>query len=230
MGLLSQWPPRPDEYYLAVDPARPLFQGDVFDDVPFVKVKSGNSPDADPNVVVERRRVCTMLYPCDMYSHEGELARVQAVAVVRQKQERENFPANWDGSYNLFPYLSLEGDDVMWFADFRTCANVDRSYLRVDKRIASLSLLGWSYFRQRIALNYTRSQIRLDRLMTNGRETWTELRLWQEWSGVKRTTDGFQKWYNTASPDLAGFTPRAAADKQGMFLDVQQLMQAELAN
>ena len=118
----------------------------------------------------------------------------------------------------------------MWFADFRTTANVDRSYLRREKRVASLSLLGWSYFRQRLALNYTRCQILLDRLVENGRETWTELDLWQEWSAARQTVDGFQKWYDSPAPELAGFTPRAAASKQGMLLDVQQLMRVELAN
>jgi hypothetical protein len=228
VGLLNDWPPSAERYYLSLDLARPLFQGDVFDDVPFVKVKAGNSPDSEPNIVVERRRVCTLLYPCDMYNREGVLSRVQAVAIVREKQSGENFPENWDGSYNLFPYPDLAGSGSMWFADFRTSANVDRSYLRVDKRVASLSLLGWSYFRQRIGLNYTRNQIRLARLMEIGQPTWTELDLWQEWSAAKSTTDGFQKWYDAASPELAGFTPRAAADRQGMLLDVQQLMRSEL--
>lgn len=206
-----------------------MFQGDVFDDVPFVKVKAGNSPEDQPNIAVERRRVCALLYPCDMYNPDGVLNRVQAVAIVREKSPGDNLPPNWDGSYNLFPYPSLAGDGMMWFADFRTTANVDRSFIRAEKRVASLSPLGWAYFRQRIALNYTRGQIRLDRLIEQGKETWIELDLWQEWSGSKHTTDGFQKWYNAPSPELAGFTPRAAAGKLGMLLDVQQLMRAELS-
>lgn len=229
MGLLKGWPPSPDEYYLPLDQARPIFQGDVFDDVPFVKVKAGNSPESEPTIDVERRRVCTLLYPCDLYNTDGALARVQAVAIVREKSSAEKIPTNWDGSYNLFPYPRLAGNESMWVADFRTSANVDRSYLRVEKRVASLTLLGWSYFRLRVALNYTRSQIRLNRLIENGEATWTELEFWQEWSAAKGTTEGFQKWYDTPSPDLAGWTPRSAADRQGMLLDVQQLMSAELA-
>ena len=229
MGFLSDWPPTPDDYYLELDPAHPLFQGDVFDDVPFVKVRAGNSVEAEPNIDVERRRVCALLYPCDMYNEVGVLARVQAVAIVRELTAGERFPADWNGSFNLFPYPGLAGDDATWIADFRTTANVDRSYLRADRRVASLSMMAWAYFRQRITLNYTRANMRLARLIDNSTELWTETMLWQEWSQARGSTEGFQKWYDTSSTELTGFCPRVAVSKQGMLLDVQEIMRAELA-
>jgi hypothetical protein len=222
------WPPSVQEYYLLPDFARPLFQGDVFEDVPFVKARAGNSPDSEPHLSLERRLVCTLLYPCDMYTPDGLLARVQAVAVVREQSKGDNLPPNWKGAFNLFPYPSLGTYGRMYVADFRTTANVDRSYLRPEKRIASLSLLAWSFFRQRIALNYTRSEIDLGRLIENGRETWKELELWQEWSRRLEATDGFQIWYNTPSPELEDLTPRAMVNEQGHFARVQQLMKAEI--
>ena len=230
MGFLTEWPPSVEQYYLPIDPQRPFFQGDVFEDVPFVKAKAGSTPDSKPNIVIERRCVCALLFPCDMYSPEGRLAKVQAVALVREQSKGDHLPPDWDGCYNLFPYPELNGSEPMWFADFRTTANIDRTFLRADKRIASLSLLGWSYFRQRIALNYTRSKISLNLLIENGKEPWAEQNLWKEWCGVKSSSDGFHEWYNSPLEDLAGSTPRAAATRQGRFLDVQRLIRSELAD
>jgi hypothetical protein len=228
MGFLTEWPPNPDQYYLQQDSARPFFQGDVFDDVPFVTVRAGDSIDGEPKSNVQRRRVCTLLYPCDMYSPEGTFARVQAVAVVREQGASDRLPDDWAGCFNLCPYPGLGDEGAMLFADFRSTANVDRSYFRTEKRVASLSAVGWAYFRQRIALHYTRGCMRLERLHENGANTWTELELWREWSAEKGRIDGFQKWYNSPSPDLAGFTPNEAANR-GMLLDVKEIMCGEMA-
>jgi len=76
--------------------------------------------------------------------------------------------------------------------DFRTTADVDRVYLRAEKRIASLSMLGWAHFRQRLTLHYTRANLRQATLMDNSvsKDTWTELELWQEWSAKKGGATG----------------------------------------
>lgn len=51
----GSWPPSPEDLYLDGAQGRPLFQGDVFDDVPFVKARSALNPARDPNLVVDRR-------------------------------------------------------------------------------------------------------------------------------------------------------------------------------
>jgi hypothetical protein len=66
------WPPTAGEFYLELgDRDRPPFQGDVYDKVPFVKVKRGSKLDDEPSLVVERRPVAAFSHSCDMVADDG---------------------------------------------------------------------------------------------------------------------------------------------------------------
>jgi hypothetical protein len=67
-GSTPEWPPPANELYLPASLSRPVFQGDVFKDVPFVKAKNGGSPARDPALAIERRMVVVLTYPCDIYA------------------------------------------------------------------------------------------------------------------------------------------------------------------
>lgn len=85
-GPEPSWPPSPEDLYLPANGTRPVFQGDVFKDVPFVKARSAGDPNRDPNTVVERRLIAVVGYTCDIYE-KGRLVKVQTVAPVVSQTE-----------------------------------------------------------------------------------------------------------------------------------------------
>ena len=207
---MSTWPHSGPELF--VDPAhtRPIFQGDIFDDVPFVKVRAGNSPDTEPNLVSERRSIALTHYPCDMYeSGRGDLARVQAVCLVREAGGM-HIPSDWNGAYSVCPLPDFRGDGRLWIADFRAVGNVDRSFLTLDRRAKSLTQLGWAFFRRRLVQHQARIDLPLDRLREAGRATWDEALLWQEWSAAGAPREGFHPWFGT---EQDGGPPRALVER-----------------
>src|SRR3989337_669494 len=78
--MINGWPPSRKDFFRGNNPSRPVFQGDIFQNVPFIKGQAGDLPGADPKVRVERRMVVALSYPCEMYSN-GSLAKVQTIAV-----------------------------------------------------------------------------------------------------------------------------------------------------
>ena len=210
---MLQWPPTPGDLYLEPSPHRLVFQGDIFADVPFIKAQGGDTPDADPRIRTERRLVTPILYPCDMYvDGRGVLGRVQAVALVHSA-EGVRIPDDWAGAFTVCPLPDLMGDGAMWLADFRAIANVDRSYLRVEHRVHSLTEAGWAVFRQRLALASTRLSIDLDDLRIGGAITWEESVLWQRWNEAGRDPGAFHDWYDGEDDYLDRMTRRQALER-----------------
>ncbi len=212
------WPPDSSEMYVPMSGARPVFQGDVFDDVPFTQARAGNTPEGDPTIVIKRRTVAVTTYPCEMYDPEGNVGRAQAIALVRSAQGL-TIPPNWDGAWTFCPLPDLRGDGQLYVIDFRAVANVDRSYLTRDKRVRCLSEYGWAIFRQRRALHETRAAIHLEDLLQVGAPTWHEIALWQRWTESGRPEQDFQPWLSAASPNLGGLSRRRALER-GMWHQV----------
>jgi hypothetical protein len=191
-------------------PARPIFQGDIFEGVPHVKIQAGDRPEADPKFLVERRLVMALTYPCEMYT-QGALARVQSIAVVREG-EKLRVPTDWRGAFSVCPLPDPFGDGRLWTVDFRATGTVDRSYLLPEKRRACLSELGWAYLRQRLATYHTRVAIHLDDLQRTGEATWTEMELWEQWNTLGLPSDQYQPWLDAFNPGI-GFTHRQALER-----------------
>jgi hypothetical protein len=202
----SEWPPSAGKSYLPTSNSRPTFQGDVFQDIPFVKAKASGNPNKDPNVTVDRRLVAILGYPCDMYQN-GKLVKVQMVAPVTEAT-KAGVPADWAGAIGYSPLPDLLGDGVMYGVDLRAAANIDASYLTRDRRVRSLSRLGWTVFRQRIVLCATRSLVSLDDFDAIGNSLWNELELWTRWCELGGTEAEFQPWLDEGVAALGGFTRR----------------------
>jgi len=225
LGDGLSWPPEPDEYYLPAGPARPVMQGDVFGDVPFIKGRRASKPTDDPNIAVERRNVVVLGYPCDIYA-QGKLVRVQTVAPVVQAS-KAGIPADWDGAFTMAPLPDLLGDGTMWAADLRVAANIDASYLDVANRKRCLSQLGWAAFRQRLGLAGTRLLNHLTDLVAVGQDVWHEMELWQRWNETGRSSAAFQSWLDGREANLGGFTRRHALGR-GMYDVVRASLETEL--
>jgi hypothetical protein len=219
--LIVQWPPAREDFLQAATPHRPIFQGDVFRDVPIVKAPAGGGLDADPKVSIDRRTVAIIGYPCEMYA-QGVLAKVQSVAVVRQAHKL-GIPEHWQGAFGTCPLPDLHGDGELWAVDFRALSPVDRTYLTSENRLACLTEFGWAYLRQRLALYLTRAAITINDLQEAGKATWQETLLWQHWNASDRPPGAFQSWLDAFDANI-GFTRRAALQR-GLY----QLLHATLS-
>lgn len=211
MENLGEWPPTAADLYLQASPLRPVFQGDIFTDVPFTKARNGGSPDRDPQPHFDRRMVAILGHTCDLYN-QATLTKVQIVAPVVDG-EKLGIPEDWDGAFNHFPLPDLLGDGKFYAVDFRAAANIDASYLRIEQRIRSLSELGWAVFRQRMTLCGTRLIVALDDLMSVGAGTWLETELWQKWNEGGRSPHDFAPWLDNTQPGIGGFKPRSLLDR-----------------
>jgi len=221
---LAGWPPSRAEFFRALSPTRPLFQGDVFQDVPYVKVMAGDRPESDPKIAVERRAVMLLGYPCDIYA-QGALAKVQTIAVIREA-EKLRVPPDWRGAFTVCPLPDLYGDGKLWAVDFRTMGIADRFYLDTGKRSACLSEFGWAYLRQRLAVYHTRVAVHLDDCQAAGRATWEEIDLWEQWNDLGHPRERFQPWLDTFNPGI-GFSHREALERGMTHLVASALMAAD---
>jgi len=201
-----------------------VFQGDIFDNVPYVKVMAGDRPEADPKIAVERRAVMLLGYPCDIYA-QGSLAKVQTIAVLREA-EKLRVPQDWRGAFTVCPLPDLYGDGQPWAVDFRTMGIADRFYLDPAKRVACLSEFGWAYLRQRLSIYHTRVAVHLDDCQAAGRATWEEIDLWEQWTDLGRHPKQFQSWLDSFNLGI-GFTHREALERGMTHLVASALMAAD---
>ena len=185
----------------------------MFEDVPFVKAKSSGNIDRDPSVVIERRMVALLGYPCDIYAN-GRPVRSQTVALVTSAA-KAGIPANWDGAFSLAPLPNLLGDGEMYAIDLRTAANIDVMYLPTHKRLRSFSEYGWSVFKQRLILTDTRAIVSDISLQRIGGAAWDEMVLWQEWNETGADPEQFQAWLDTPDVHLSGLTRRKILERGG---------------
>lgn len=210
-GLL--WPLNPDDYYLPADRHRPVMQGDVFTDVPFVKAKRANKLTDSPAMSSEPRTVAVLGYTCDIYNCDTwRLGKVQTIALI-VNAEKAGIPEHWDGAFQFAPLPDLFGDGVMHAVDLRATANIDAFYLDVSRRQRCLSELGWATFRQRLGLASTRLLNHLSDLTAVGSSLWQEMDLWTRWNQSGRAAPDFQRWLDEREADLGGFTRRAALNR-----------------
>jgi hypothetical protein len=196
------WPPTAADFYLELDGReRPLFQGDIFEGIPFVKAKGASVPGRDPTTVVERRTVAASLHSCDMCTDDGyTLRKPQAIVLVRE-EKGDGMPQDWDGCYHLCPLPDLKGDGKLWVADFSLVANIDRGFLTADHRIRCLSELGWAVWRQRATLESSRAKVELERMTETGAATWAESMMEMDWLTAGRFQASFHGWLDEADQE-----------------------------
>jgi hypothetical protein len=176
-------------------------------------------------VVVERRMVAVIGYPCDLYAN-GKLVTIQCVAPI-VNAAKLNIPANWSGAYTYIPLPDLFNDGNRWAVSLQATANVDARYLVRQNRIASLTEWGWAFFRQRLGLCSTRLMLISEDMVSGGHSTWEETELWTDWCEAGRAESEFNDWFETADTQLSGFTRRRAFE-QGMINQVRGMLHAHL--
>lgn len=183
----------PDELYEernSVTYARPILQGDVFENI------------VVPGLGDEPLTVQIVMHPCSMRRGSGLVERVQ-VAPIRSYSKVND----WNGHIRVMPLPDLREDGKTYAATFVDKSAVPASSLTLDKRIASLSHQGIYVLQQRIVVDETRLEVELGALRAQSapilaeaemQETWVETRLGGsgvlDVAEVERAGAEFQAW------------------------------------
>lgn len=179
-----------------VRPHRPVFQGDVFVDVPvgmFTRFKEDQPDEAD--LKAKRTTVMTFTHPCSMRNRGGRLKQAQVVARVlpKEKVAKPEWSHPWVGNYALFPLPDLEGEELV--ADLSQIGITHSGYLD-DRRVACLNLDGWIGLVWRITNYFSRFELPIDAVREINLGHWHELELWEKWVQRTGAEDGYQDWLN----------------------------------
>lgn len=206
------WPATHGEFLRTATHHRPIFMGDMFRDVPLMKMRAGgNPPVTDPDVYMERRQVLALTYPCEMYDGP-RMTRVQSVAALLEAS-RVGIKSDWRAPYHFCPVADPFFDGVLWAVDFRTITPVDRAYLTPANRVAAVTEDGWATIRQRLITYFSRLIPAMDRVVESGRAAWAEVELWERWNLSGRDSGEFQAWLD--APNSEGAVRRQLLEEAG---------------
>ena len=149
-----------------VSRARPLLQGDVFDDVVL------------PGFGEEPRKVQILAHPCAMRTAGATLTPRITVAPV--EPYRLVTGRGWQGNPRVMPLAELvEGEHFATkFVDVTACP---AELLTRDRRIATLSHQGIYVLQQRLIKHYTRTEMALEVLRSESAPVLTEAELLWDW-------------------------------------------------
>lgn len=180
-----------------VSRARPLLQGDVFDDVVL------------PGFSEEPTKVQIVAHPCAMRTGATLTPRI-TVAPVESHQKVTG--KGWQGNPRVMPLADLvEGAHFATkFVDVTACPS---ELLTRDRRIATLSHQGIFVLQQRLIKHYTRVEMALEVLRSESAPVLTEAELLWDWLervltdpeiGDDRVLDAeagvFEEWMRDGSP------------------------------
>ena len=148
-----------------VSRARPLLQGDVFDDVVL------------PGFGDEPRKVQIVAHPCSMRTGASLTPRITVAPV---EPHRQITGKGWDGNPRLMPLAELTADNhfATKFIDVTACP---AELLTRDRRIATLSNQGIYVLQQRLIMHYTRTEMGLEVLRSQSAPVLTEAELLWDW-------------------------------------------------
>jgi hypothetical protein len=201
---------------------RPVNQGDVFKNVPLI---FGVSADGK----ARQKRKTTILLPHPCATRKGGSGRLNDLLCVspvsRLSSVASEWGPPWEGHFALFPLPGLlNGED--WVADLGLAAIVRSEGLQ-ESRIAVLSREGFTAFQARCAHNACRVEPDPVRLRNRAEDYWLEFDLWERWTEVLGTEDGFQSWLDGPAPERPE-TARRDAIKL-LYDEIRVELDAELA-
>ena len=177
--------------------ARPLLQGDVFEDVVL------------PGFGDEPLKVQIVAHPCAMRTGANLTPRI-TVAPVEPHQLVAG--SGWNGNARLMPLAELASGEhfATKFVDVTACPT---ELLTRDRRIATLSHQGIYVLQQRLIKHYTRADVALELLRSQSAPILTEAELLWDWlervlteteinndQALDNEAGVFEKWMREGSP------------------------------
>lgn len=148
-----------------VSRARPLLQGDVFDDV--VLPGFGDDPF----------KVQIVAHPCSMRVGAELTPRITVAPVEAHRQITGK---GWQGNARLMPLAELV-DGAHFATSFVDVTACPADLLTRDRRIATLSNRGIYVLQQRLIMHYTRTEMGLEILRSQSAPVLTEAELLRDW-------------------------------------------------
>lgn len=184
---VAPWYPKRERFFAdALEPGRPIFQGDIFRGVPTAflahpaareAVFASESPpspdeaerpltaDAVRNAAAVHGEYAMLIpHPCDF--SEGEKGAAHSARLVARltrigdtRLGRKNVAGGRVHHTVWVPTWDSEKPDHDWLVDLRTTTAVDRAYLNPARRVAALSGPAWVALMRRLAFFYTRAPL-----------------------------------------------------------------------
>lgn len=145
--------------------ARPLIQGDVFEDVLL------------PGFGEEPQMVQIVTHPCAMRTGPDLTSRITVAPVVPHQSVAAS---NWNGSLRVMPLAELV-DGSSFATKFVDVTAAPAELLTRDRRIATLTHKGIYVLQQRLIKHYTRVEMPLELLRRESVAVLTEAELQWHW-------------------------------------------------
>jgi hypothetical protein len=197
----------PDELYLAtgdsVEVDRPIYQGDVFTDVPIPELPT-EQPEVDRlDAAVRRVPVMLVPHPCQCY-HGDKLRAYLTVAPIKEVPNYDNFRPDKSGAKDKFalPDLPMRTSNGTWstvtcVADFGRLISLPRRGFAIENRIANLTPKGLGLLAKRVIGFQVRYSHPLAQAMSFTTAEWHESFLMQAWVRKHGSLSGYTNWAKT---------------------------------
>ena len=187
-----------------ISPKRPVFQGDVFDDVPLPSFPSQPPSGGSGEVEWVPQLVMVVPHPCQCYNGD-KLRDFLTVAPVKLAQHYSDFGQDLSGDKDKFPLPDLvvynTSDDPIdvqpsesYVASFGQMVSLPSSYLDRDRRIACLSHKGLGFLAKRVLSFQLRGDFSITSAQTYTAGQWQEAHLMEVWEHEHGSLDGYTNW------------------------------------
>ncbi len=203
----------PTALYLTAGPAveqdRPIYQGDVFSNLPIPVLPAAAPIGESMELEVHRGPAMVVPHPCQCYNGD-RLRPFLTLAPVRFVPNYADFRSDRRGAKDKFALPDLPQVDVSgaWttatcVADFGRLFSAPSGWLRITDRVACLSHQGLGLLAKRVLGFQLRFTPDLTTTMAFTAEEWNEAYLMQAWIRRHHSLNGYSKWLKTPM-EMAG--------------------------
>lgn len=182
---------------------RPLYQGDIFDNVPLIALPK--DPPTPPKAILDINLQTVMIvpHPCQCY-YGDKLRPFITVAPVQQVENYDNFTETKTGAKDKFglPSLRVHQKDSWEYLDhvanFSKIFSVPNKWLSIRNRIACLSHQGLGLLAKRVlGFQLRDNSTTLANAMAFTQAEWSEAFLMQAWVRKFGSLKGYSIWMQT---------------------------------
>jgi hypothetical protein len=203
----------PNDLYLSVGDGverdRPIYQGDVFANVPLPLLPEAPPAAGRVELEVVPSAVMVVPHPCQCY-HGDRLRPFLTLAPVTVVPNYRDFQPNRTGAKDKFalpdlPFRTAVGEwsTATCVADFGSIFSAPSGWLQISDRVACLSHKGLGLLAKRVLGFQLRYAPDLATAMGFTAAEWNEAYLMQAWLRRHGSLDGYSKWMRTPT-ELTG--------------------------
>lgn len=200
----------PPDLYLArggdVEIDRPLFQGDVFADIPILQLPTTPPGSLDGSIELAYNPQLAMLVPHPCQCYNGDNVRPYlTVAPVSLVEDYTTFGEDRKGAKDKFALPDLlvpnpssgTPEALSYVANLGRLTSVPKKYFKESKRISCLSHQGLGLLAKRLTMFQLRHEVELANAMAYTMEEWHEAKLMQAWVRKHGKLKGFSTFLRT---------------------------------